>query len=256
MTHSTPDCLVHPVAPTSVVSNSRVGGKMPAVSSSRRCPSAHSGNKDALGIPKASPAKSVRSMLSRLARRWVERSPTKARSAQKTSPTTPGGSTAKPHVSPTSTTPSTTACCKSSGHIRWTSRLMSGACRRSASATYGAKTGSTLGTMPNRTVPTSPLAARRTAAVTVGHVADDGLCSAEKFCARTGECDPAGRSRQQRGAHFALQSPYQLTQRGLRHVESFGGPAEVKVSGHGHEGLELAEFHRRTLRLLIDHCSR
>src|SRR5271156_948607 len=137
MIQSTWDCRGQSIAATSVASSSTIGGQMPASSSTRCCAADQSGNKEALGIPKRSQARSAHETLSRSESRWLVRSATTTPSPQNTSLTTLGGSTTDPQLIATSTVPSATACSKSGGHILRTSRGMSGACRRRGAAKGG-----------------------------------------------------------------------------------------------------------------------
>ena len=61
--------------------------------------------------------------------------------------------------------------------------------------------------------------------------------------ARRGQVDAPSRAGEQGDAELGLELADLLRQRRLRHVEAFGGPAEVPLLGDGDEVAEVAQFH-------------
>jgi hypothetical protein len=63
---------------------------------------------------------------------------------------------------------------------------------------------------------------------------------------RAGRCrlHAPARAREELGPELVLQQPDLVAQRGLRHVQPLGRPAEVQLLGDGDEVAQVAELHR------------
>lgn len=66
-----------------------------------------------------------------------------------------------------------------------------------------------------------------------------------------GQRHPPRRARQQCGAHFSLQPPNQVTERGLADMQSHGGTAKVQLRRDGNKRVQLAQFHPSNLLACI-----